>query len=201
MDKSPQHDTDQYLVSSALSGQSNAFRDIIRLTERLVSDICFKMIDNAEERKDIAQEIYLKAWKSLPGFRFNARLTTWAAKIAYNTCLNHLARKKIDVVPRLEKEGSEEFDEQQGNVFKSSGFNETELSVFKAETRNIIILAIETLSPVHKTMITLFHHQEMSYEEIAEITALPVGTVKSHLFRARKALKEFLLKNYKKEDL
>ncbi len=84
---------DRYLVNLVLKGDNGAFTTIIRNTERLVSQIVFKMIRDTEDRKDLAQDIYLKAYKGLASFTFRAALSTWIAQIAYNTCINHLEKK------------------------------------------------------------------------------------------------------------
>ena len=195
--------TDQQLVSKSLRGDTNAFAAIIKNTEGLVAQIVFKMINNAEERKDIAQDIYLKAFNKLSGFRFQSKLSTWIAQISYNTCLSYLEKKKL-VFP------DNRYDEYETNGdvldFLSStsiyiSNNLTESRIDKKELSKILKYEIERLSPVHKTLITLYHNEELSYEEIAAITELPVGTVKSYLFRARKSLKENLLAKYKKEEL
>ena len=195
--------TDQYLISKVLSGDTNAFGAIIKTTERLVAQIVFKMIPNVEDRKDIAQDIYLKVFNKLAGFKYQSKLSTWIAQVAYNTCLDYLAKRKL-VLPGKIYEDSRADDETFGSPGKESLFttnNETEKMVTRKELTGILQSGIEQLPPVYKTLITLYHNEELSYEEIAQITALPGGTVKSYLSRARKALKENLLLNYKKEDL
>lgn len=195
--------TDQYLISKVLSGDTNAFGAIIKTTERLVAQIVFKMIPNVEDRKDIAQDIYLKVFNKLAGFKYQSKLSTWIAQVAYNTCLDYLAKRKL-VLPGKIYEDSRADDETFGSPGKESLFttnNETEKMVTRKELTGILKSGIEQLPPVYKTLITLYHNEELSYEEIAQITALPGGTVKSYLSRARKALKESLLLNYKKEDL
>ena len=195
--------TDQYLISKVLSGDTNAFGAIIKTTERLVAQIVFKMIPNVEDRKDIAQDIYLKVFNKLAGFKYQSKLSTWIAQVAYNTCLDYLAKRKL-VLPGKIYEDSRADDETFGSPGKESLFttnNETEKMVTRKELTGILKSGIEQLPPVYKTLITLYHNEELSYEEIAQITALPGGTVKSYLSRARKALKENLLLNYKKEDL
>ena len=195
--------TDQYLISKVLSGDTNAFGAIIKTTERLVAQIVFKMIPNVEDRKDIAQDIYLKVFNKQAGFKYQSKLSTWIAQVAYNTCLDYLAKRKL-VLPGKIYEDSRADDETFGSPGKESLFttnNETEKMVTRKELTGILQSGIEQLPPVYKTLITLYHNEELSYEEIAQITALPGGTVKSYLSRARKALKENLLLNYKKEDL
>jgi len=161
------------------------------------------MISNTEDRKDIAQDIYLKAFKSLPGFRYQSKLSTWIAQIAYNTCLTYLERKKLVLLDQSQ-ENNDPDEESLELANKKSVvhlFNSTENDIFLRELNEILKSEIERLSPLHRTLITLYHNEELSYEEIARITQLPEGTVKSYLFRARRSLKDNLLRKYKKEEL
>ena len=183
---------DKYLVAKVLSGNTSAFATIINNTEYLVAQIVCKMICNAEDRKDLAQEIYLKVYKNLKGFRFQSRLSTWVAQIAYNACFDQLRKKQL--VPGELTTDDEEED--------SRGYaEETTFLIEQKELVSILNKGIQQLPPVYQTLITLYHKEEMSYAEITEITGLPEGTVKSYLFRARKTLKETLALNYQKEDI
>ena len=194
--------TDRQLIEKVLNGDTSAFAAIIKNTEALVAQIVFKMVDNLEDRRDLAQDIYLKAYKNLPGFRFGSKLSTWIAQVSYNTCLDYLRKKKL-VLQDTVADGYDMEGELPGRNDKLS----TELnagadqSIFRKELSGILKAEIDRLPVVYKTLITLYHNEEMSYNEIAQITQLPEGTVKNYLFRARKALKNSLLQNYKKEDL
>jgi RNA polymerase sigma-70 factor (ECF subfamily) len=195
--------SDRQLVEKVLSGNTNAFEAVIRNTEGLVAQIVFKMINYAEERKDIAQDIYLKAFNKLPGFRFQSKLSTWIAQIAYNTCLSFLDKKKL-IFPddnHWETESDNNQLERISNRSIDLSESENDRLIFQKELSKILLSEIEKLTPIFKTLITLYHNEDMSYEEISVITELPIGTVKNYLFRARKTLKEQLLQQYKKEDL
>jgi RNA polymerase sigma factor (sigma-70 family) len=183
--------TDRQLAKSILRGDTQAFGVIIKNTEGLVAQIVFKMVNHAEDRKDLVQDIYLKAFNNLPGFRFQAKLLTWIGHIAYNTCVNYLEKKKLLLTGLTDKE-----DENVGNTA-----NETETLISQKELTAILASGIEKLSPLYKTLIILYHQEELTYADIAQITGLPEGTVKSYLFRARKTLKENILTQYKKEEL
>jgi RNA polymerase sigma factor (sigma-70 family) len=194
---------DRELVNRVLRGETHAFAIIIKNTEGLVAQIVFKLITNTEDRKDIAQDIYLKVFKSLSGFKNQSKLSTWIGKIAYNTCFNYLEKKQLvlldSTVPENEKHDSAlEF---MTNKFPGSSDNTTETTLIRTERLEIVQAAIEILPPLFKTLITLYHYEELSYEEIAEITSMPVGTVKSYLFRARKSLKDTILLKYKEEEI
>jgi RNA polymerase sigma-70 factor (ECF subfamily) len=193
---------DQALVNRVLHGDTNAFKTIITNTEGLLAQIIFKMIPNSEDRKDIAQDIYLKVFQNLGSFKFRSKLSTWVAQIAYNTCVNYLEKKKL-VLLNNNKDGNEPGDEAleilNNNI---DPFNsETEKLMLEKQLSEILKTEIDKLSPVYKTLITLYHNEELSYSTIAEITALPEGTVKNYLFRARKTLRDNLLLTYKKEAL
>ncbi len=185
-----------------LRGDTNAFKTIMKNTEGLVAQIVFKMIPVAEDRKDIAQDIYLKTFQKLNTFKFRSKLSTWIGQIAYNTCLSYLEKKKL-ILPGNNSDDSESGDEvlEILNNRMAPFKNETENIIFQKELSEILQTEIDKLSPVYKTLITLYHNEELTYSEIAEITSLPEGTVKSYLFRARKTLRNNLLLTYKKEAL
>lgn len=185
------NEDDKSLVSRVLDGDHRAFTAIIKKTEGLVTQIIFKMIGRMEDRQDMAQDIYLKVYKALPGFKFQAKLSTWIAQVAYNTCYDHLRRKK------------EVFDEDVLFTREAVQGNADEIihSIHKKELGHLLGYAISRLAPIYQTLIVLYHQEDLSYLEIAQITGLPEGTVKSYLFRARKALRTNLSGAVKKEDI
>lgn len=193
---------DQPLVDKVLRGDTNAFKFIMKNTEGLVAQIVFKMIPNAEDRKDIAQDIYLKTFQKLDTFKFQSKLSTWIGQIAYNTCINYLEKKKLILLTNNNDEKECDDEALEALNSKTDPFNnEIEKLIFKKELSEILKNEIDNLSPVYKILITLYHNEELNYSEIAQITELPEGTVKNYLFRARKKLKNNLLLTYKKEAL
>ncbi len=192
--------TDIHLVEMVLKGNTTSFKYIIANTQGLVIQIVYKMINNQQDREDLIQEVYLKVYNKLSSFRFNSKLSTWIGRIAYNTCINYLEKKKI---PILDLNVDHESDRQEViNGSSSNGLaNFTEDEIFRKERTLILQLEVEKLPPIYRTVVTLFHMEELNYKEISKITNLPLGTLKSYLFRARKQLKENILINYKIEDL
>ena len=193
---------DQYLVKRVLGGDTNAFSTIIKDTEKLVASIVFKMISNPEERKDIAQDIYLKSFHKLNSFKFQSRLSTWIAQIAFNTCRSYLEKKKMIIIEANHFSAHDTpgiFNNLQPRVDNFQ--NETENNIYNKELSAILTILIDELPVLHKTLITRYHQEELSYTEIAQITDLPEGTVKSYLFRARKALRDNLMKKNKLDKL
>ncbi len=163
------------------------------MTEGLVAHIVCRLISNEEDRKDIVQDIYLKVFHHLKGFRFQSRLSTWVAQIAYNACNSELQKKRLplQVLP----------EEAIGGDGVSAGGTSADGSILQKELSGIVQAEIGRLPPLYQTLVGLYHQEELSYQEMAQITGLPEGTVKSYLFRARKMLKEKLLSTYKMEKL
>lgn len=194
--------TEQPLVDKVLRGDTNAFSTIIKNTEGLVAQIIFKMIANADDRKDIGQDIYLKTFQKLGSFKFQSKLSTWIGQIAYNTCINYLEKKKLVLLDHDNNDNSstDEALEKLNNKIEP-GYNETEKLMHRKELTKILQIEIDKLPSVYKTLITLYHNENLSYSEIAEITGMPEGTIKNYLFRARKNLRNNLLLTYKKEVL
>ena len=177
----------------------HAFKHLINETENLVAHLAFKMIPIAADRKDIAQEVYLKAYHSLPNFRFQAKLSTWVGQIAYNTCLHYLQKKK----PVLLESFFEDDNEGLEHLINAGepAENETENRLLARELNETMTRAVQQLPALQQTLIGLFYHQELSLSEISGITNLPEGTIKSYLFRARRQLKQNLLKMQKREEI
>lgn len=192
---------DQHLVQRVLRGDTEAFRSIIDRTQGLVTQIVFKMISNQEDRRDVAQDIYLKVFNKLGSFQYQSKLSTWVWQIAFNTCANYLKKKKLILFDQtvLNSERHEEMAEF--NIDEDVFANDIEKGLIHNDLKRILNVEIDKLSPLYKTLITLYHIEETSYSEMAQIVGLPEGTVKSYLFRARKILKEQLSVAYKNGTL
>ena len=199
-----QNTTDRHLVERVLGGDTNAFGIIVKNTENLVAKIVFDTITNDGDRKDIAQDIYLKAYQKLPSFKFQSKLSTWIGQISYNTCIDYLRKKKLVLAENTLEESESGTDNDMLDMINNTKGNfdgSADTFVIKKNVAEIVKAGIEKLPMIYKTLVTLYHNEELSYEEIGTITGLPEGTVKSYLFRARKELKNHLLLQYKKEDL
>ena len=174
-------DDERGLVGRVLDGNVDAFEHLIDK---------YKALD----REDICQEVFMKIYRNLAGFRFESKLSTWIARVAYNTCMNHLDKKREILVDEVRPD-PETLDCLSGDTDRPDEVAE-DLDVslrLRAE--------IEKLPASYRTILTLYHLEEMSYNEIGEIMDVPEGTVKSHLFRARKHLRARLLSRYRREDL
>ncbi len=185
---------DRSLVQQILDGDTEAFETLINSYRVLVIHVVYRMIMNTEDREDICQEVFIRIYRSLAGFRFESKLSTWISKIAYNTCINHLQKSRQMLIDEC-LPGAESLDDLPGGATPSDNLIE------ERDVSRRVKAEIDNLPTIYRTILTLYHLEEMSYAEIADIMDMPVGTVKSHLFRARKHLKNKLMSKYKREDL
>ena len=182
------------LVKQILDGNDLAFERLIRNFQRLVSHIVFRMVNNIADREDICQDVFIKVYKNLSGFRFESKLSTWIARIAYNRCINFLEKKKVALYDDLSE------DDKQYEI-RDSADDRPDQIIESADLKELLTQEINTLPIQYRTIITLYHLDEMNYNEIADIMGLPAGTVKSYLFRARRKLREKLEAKYQREEI
>lgn len=184
----------EVLVKKALAGNKKAFESIIQQHQRLVSHVVFRMVQNPADQEDVCQDVFLKVYEGLGGFKFESKLSTWIAKIAYNTCLNYLEKKTVPLFDDLTSE------EQTLESFPSRVQGPDQI-VEEKEASVLLRSEINTMPVHYRTILTLYHLDQMSYKEIGETMDLPEGTVKSYLFRARRLLKDRWMAKYQREDL
>lgn len=182
------------VIEKILAGETGYYRDLIEAHRNLVIHIAFRMVDNSDDREDICQEVFIKAYQNLSGFRHNAKFSTWLGKITYNTCLNYLTKKKVPLYDDIAPEG-ETIESQPGET------SAPDKIASEGNISDILKLEIGSLPTLHRTVLTLYHLDGLSYREIGEVMDLPEGTVKSYLFRARKSLKKRLSGKYRKEEI
>jgi len=187
-------DKNKALIQNILAGDKRGFQTLIEQHQRLVGHIVLRLISNATDREDVCQDVFLKIYQHLASFQFESKLSTWIARIAYNTCINYLEKKRIPLFEDLFT------GEVSVNDFGDSN-NLPDEYTERVDLAHRIQKEIKQLPLQFQTILTLFHLDEMSYREIGEIMSLPEGTVKSYLFRARKCLKERLLEQYQPEEL
>jgi len=185
---------DKALAGRILAGDKGAFRTLVERYQRLVSHIVFRMIPNDTDREDVCQEVFIKVYENLSGFRFESKISTWIARIAYNTSVSHLEKIKAHLYDSICPD-NEPFQELSDNNILPDEYTQTrDLSLRLARE-------IDRLPVLYGTILSLYHLEGMSYNEIRQIMQLPEGTVKSYLFRARKLLKKRLSISYQREEL
>ena len=148
----------------------------------LVYNLALRTLNNPQEAEDVAQEAFVRAWQGLPRFQAKARFSTWLYRIVTNLCYNRLPRLKTELLA-LDTETA---------VIPPDTNATIETGLLTEELKSILHNAIDNLPESYRLLITLRHLQEMSYAEIASVTDMPLGTVKTGIFRARRLLRERL---------
>jgi RNA polymerase sigma factor (sigma-70 family) len=177
---------DRLLVEAVLAKAPGAFERLVRDYQGLCWHIVYRMVRHPEDARDLCQETFLRVHQSLHQYRFESSLKSWIGRVAYTIALRHLERKRIAVVEPVDDEHVPYLVENIGDGF------DLESAFASSEMAGILHTAIEALPPMQRTVLTLYHLDELPIEEIACITGLATGTIKSHLFRARLRLRKVL---------
>ncbi len=176
---------DKELVTASKAGDQDAFAQLVQRHQRRVFNLVFRMLQQYEEANEVTQETFLAAWQGLPSFRGDARFSTWLYRIAYNCSLKQLEQRKRDNALQVAVQAEQSLQHE--------GCDERAEAEMEAHERQVLVRQQLSLLPAkYRIVLVLRHLQEMTYEEMAEILTMPIGTIKTHLFRARNLLKERL---------
>jgi len=181
---------EQEVVTRVLKGDLRAFELLVKQYEKLVFYVIHRLVKDQHAAEDICQEAFIKVHKSLVRFNFQSKLSTWIARITYLTAINY--------VRKYNREKAPEYPDDIENYHFTIDTPEQLLT--KKDTANYVEQLVMQLPEKYRSVLTLYHLNEFSGPEIAVITGMPEGTVKSYLFRARKLLKE-KLEVYLKHEL
>lgn len=177
-------------IQAARRGDQDAFEALVRLYEKRVFSLTLRMCGNPDDAAEAAQEAFLSAWQGLPFFRGDASFSTWLYRLASNACVDFLRREG-----RRNAQSGPSLDDEDLNI----DVPDTAMSPHEAAERRELQSQIETglqaLSPSHRQVLVLREIQQLSYDEIASVLEVDVGTVKSRISRGRKQLRNFLLKS------
>jgi RNA polymerase sigma factor (sigma-70 family) len=176
-------------IRKCLEGCSEAFEDLVVKYRNLVYGIALNVLNNKNEAADVTQEVFLKAWANLGRYDPQYSFKSWIARITVNHSINvnNKSRNQAQILWD---------DEEIGRISADRGIPEEEM--LAAEKRDAVRKAVESLPEMYRLVVTLFHQQSFSYEEICRITGYPLSIVKNRLYRARKMLCE-MLSQYSKE--
>jgi len=183
----PRFDPDHELVAACRIGNRQAFNELARYHKDRVYTIAVRLLEDHHEAEDIAQETFVKAYEGITAFRGDAKFSTWLYRICYNLCLNCLERKKRnpgdDSLPETLADPIASLPEQ----------------LIAQERRELVQWALACLTPEFREVVVLYYTGQLSYEEIATLQELPIGTVRSRLHRGREELKELLRPHLQEE--
>jgi RNA polymerase sigma factor (sigma-70 family) len=179
-------DDDRSLVTAVLANAPGAFERLVREYQGLCWHIIQRMVRHPEDTRELCQEAFLRVHQCLHQYRFDAALKSWIGQVAYSVAKRHLERKRIPLAePAADADGLSLLDHV------GDGFD-LETATADDEIARHLHAAIDTLPPLQRTVLTLYHLDELPIAEIAGITGLAEGTIKSHLFRSRKLLRDAL---------
>jgi RNA polymerase sigma-70 factor (ECF subfamily) len=169
---------DQALIAATLAGQSEAFGELVGRYERAVYHLAVRTLHDRTEAEDATQEAFFKAYRALGSFRPGAKFSTWIFTICYRACCDRLAKRK--------RISGDEFPDRADPAAGPEALAERNDDAVR------LLAAVDTLPEKYRAVITLYHLQGKQYDEIATVLNLPLGTVKTHLFRAKEQLRKVL---------
>jgi RNA polymerase sigma-70 factor (ECF subfamily) len=182
--------TDLQLVEQTLAGSESAFRTLVVRYERRVYNLLARMLRNPALAEELAQETFLKAFTHLRSFDPGYKFSNWLLKIAHNAAIDAMRRRGPQEVPLDEPGPRDEARRDTWLVDPNSGAAAE--SVERDDLGRLLRAAMDRLRPEYRKVVVLRYQEELSYEDVAEVTGLPIGTIKSHLHRARAEMAEFL---------
>jgi len=185
MDERCPTNPDRELVDAVLRGAPGAFERLVRDYQGLCWHIIYRMVRHPEDARELCQETFLRVHQCLHQYRHESALKSWIGQVAYSIALRHLQRKRIPLAEPAMDDGPAPL-ENLGDDF------DLEQAFGDAQVARRLHSAIDALPPVQRAVLTLYHLEEASIPEIAAITGMATGTIKSHLFRARLRLRAAL---------
>jgi RNA polymerase sigma-70 factor (ECF subfamily) len=179
------NEDDFYAIKQVLDGNLASFEFLQKKYSRIVAALIRRMVKNEDDVDDLTQETFIKAFKALKTFQFGYSFSAWLYRIASNTCIDFLRKKRFKTISINQPLGHSE-DEQYLEI-KDDTYK-PDLKVLHDEKIAALKQAIEDLPDNYRKIVKLRHEEELDYKEIANRLELPLGTVKAHLFRARKMM-------------
>ena len=173
---------DRLLLLQAKQGNTTAFGDVVRRYQNAVFSVCYRLTSNRQEAEDMSQQAFIRAYQRLNTFEVERPFLPWIRRVAANVCFNAMERWRLESVDVESVEKS----------LPAPPRDDPAQQMAEQETTVRLHAAVLALPPAYRAVIELRHFQELSYEEVSDLLNLPLNTIKSHLFRARKLLAEAL---------
>jgi RNA polymerase sigma factor (sigma-70 family) len=187
-------ESDKELVARIRAGDESGFRSFVARYQRLVAHVVARTVRDPADREEVCQDVFMRVYRGIGTFNFDAKLSTWIARIAYRTSLNHLERKRLPLYDDLP-------DAARPPLEPRSDAPDPLENLATGEVKACVHDAVDALPTRYRMVVTLYHLEELSIEEVGSVMDLPAGTVKSHLFRARRLLKDALLSRGSGEEI
>lgn len=180
--------TDGELIETAIGGSENSFEELVRRYQRPITNYVYRMLSDYDASLDVTQEVFIKVYNSLARYSSDYKFSTWLYRIAHNAAIDYMRRHSVNE-QSIEAENADGSYQLQIESPRPTPEQERERSEWRTEIESVV----KCLPAVYRELILLRHAQDLSYDEIAEITNLPLGTVKNRLFRAREMMREIFV--------
>ena len=186
--------TDDYkLVRSIQAGDHQAFEMLVRRYQRQVANLVYLTMGNSDDVEDITQEVFIRVYRSLPKFKFDASFFSWLYRITMNLCIDEIRKRKIRHVFSLDYLTEDTLEKNRKDKEHPTAFD----ALKKEEKQKVVRSALQKLKPEHREILIMREYQDLSYDQISETLDLRLEAVKSRIFRARKEMKNLLNKYFK----
>jgi len=177
-------------IEQVLAGKSNAYSYIVDRYKDKAYNLAFRICGNHEEAEEIAQDSFLKAYRSLKGFKMKSSFATWLYRIVYNTAISHI---------RIKKKGILSLDDFPADATDFAGSNTSEEEADQAYRSSLVNFALQKINDEERGLISLYYYDEMSTEDMSVVTGISKSNIKVKLFRARQKMMEIIEKVEKKK--
>jgi RNA polymerase sigma factor (sigma-70 family) len=181
---------DPYYIEQILAGNSIAFSHIVDRHKDKAYNLALRICGNNEEAEEIAQDSFLKAYRSLRSFKMKSSFATWLYRIVYNTTISHV---------RIKKKGVLSLEDFPADATDFIGSNTSEEEAEREYRNSLVNFALQKINEDERGLISLYYYEEMSTDEISEVTGISKSNIKVKLFRARQKMQEIIEKVEKKK--
>ena len=180
--------SDAELIHTSIGGREESFEELVRRYQRPIVGYVFRMLGDYDASLDVTQEVFIKVYNSLHRYSSDYKFSTWLYRIAHNATIDHIRRNSVNT-QSIETDSPDGTYQLQIESRDPSPEKERERKEWKAEIEAVV----KRLPTAYRELILLRHSNDLSYDEIAEVTGLPLGTVKNRLFRAREMMREIFI--------
>ena len=180
--------TDAELIHTSIGGREDSFEELVKRYQRPIVGYVFRMLGDYDSSLDVTQEVFIKVYNSLHRYSSDYKFSTWLYRIAHNATIDHIRRNSSNT-QSIETDSADGSYQLQIESRGPSPEKDRERKEWKAEIEAVV----KRLPTAYRELILLRHSQDLSYDEIAEVTGLPLGTVKNRLFRAREMMREIFI--------